>query len=138
MNIDKYMEILYKLVNKSYKKKEIPVGSIVIYKGKVIGKGYNNRQSSHKICGHAEINAILEAEKHIKDWRLDGCILISTLKPCEMCYKVIKEARIDKVYYLYDRNNNYNDDSIIKVNSDSLFNNKIKKLFDNFFVNLRK
>ena len=138
MNIDKYINLLYKLVYKSYKKNEIPVGSIVIFKGKIIGKGFNNRQNTHKIYGHAEINAILEAEKYIKDWRLDDCILISTLKPCEMCYKVIKEARISEVYYLLDKESNYNDESIVKVESDSIFYKKIKELFNNFFINLRK
>lgn len=134
-HVKQYDDILYKLALKSYKKDEIPVGSIVIYKDKIIGKGYNNRQSKNNVCGHAEINAILNAEKKIKDWRLNDCIIISTLKPCNMCYEIIKESRINKIYYILDQKNiNYNDNSVKKINIDD---NKYKKLINLFFESKR-
>ena len=136
MNVDKYMKILYKLVLKSYKKNEIPVGSIVILGEKVIGKGYNTRQSRHDVCGHAEINAIKQASNYIKDWRLDDCILISTLKPCNMCTSVIKESRIKKVYYFYDQPNSFNND-YIKICSNSKYYEQIDLLFNDFFKKMR-
>ena len=136
IDIDKYMPLLYKLVLKSYKKGEIPVGSIVIYNNKVIGKGYNTRQSSYNVCGHAEINAIKQAEKFLKDWRLDNCILISTLKPCNMCSCVINESRIDKVYYLFDQDGIVNS-NFIKLDSNNEYKNKINELFNDFFKKMR-
>ena len=138
MNIENYKELLLKLVEKSYNLKEIPVGSIVISNNKVIGKGFNNRQSTNKVCGHAEINAILEAERYIGDWRLDDCYLISTLKPCEMCYKVIKEARISKVYYILDQNCSYSDEVIKKIEVDNNFYDTLSNMLNDFFINLRK
>ena len=134
--IDKYIQLLYELVLKSYKKGEIPVGSIVIYNNKVIGKGYNTRQSTYNVCGHAEINAIKQAEKYIKDWRLDNCILISTLKPCNMCSSIIKESRINKVYYLYDQDG-VKDNNYIKLDINNEYSQKINELFNNFFKNMR-
>lgn len=136
IDIDKYMPLLYKLVLKSYKKGEIPVGSIVIYNDKAIGKGYNTRQSSYNVCGHAEINAIKQAEKILRDWRLDNCILISTLKPCNMCSSVINESRIDKVYYLFDQDGIINN-NFIKIDSNSEYKNKINELFNDFFKKMR-
>ena len=135
-NIELY-ELLYKLSVKSAKNGDIPVSSVVIYNDKIIGKGYNNRQKNKKILGHAEINAIKEAEKNIKDWRLNDCILITTLKPCNMCAEIINASRIKKVYYLLDQENtNY------KYKYEQMFDNneyieKYKQLFDNFFKNLR-
>ena len=102
---DKYLKILYKLAYKAYKKGEIPVGSIIIYNNKIIGMGYNNKESNNNVCGHAEINAITKASKYMKDWRLNECMLLTTLKPCEMCNEVIKASRIKDVYYLLDQNN---------------------------------
>ena len=136
--MDKYLNILYKLALKSYKKNEIPVGSIVIYKGKIIGKGFNNRQNSHFVGGHAEINAIKQAEKFLKDWRLNDCELISTLKPCNMCNEVIRASRIKKVYYLIDQDNsNYSSDIYEKINANSEISQKITTSFNKFFQKLR-
>ena len=134
---DKYNNELYKLALKSYKNNEIPVGAIVIYKEKIIGKGYNNRQSKCNVCGHAEIMAIKCAEKYLGDWRLNNCILISTLKPCNMCSEVINESRISNVYYYVEQNNSLNKSKFIKVNGNQEFINKYLELFKDFFKKLR-
>ncbi len=135
-DFEKYFELLYKLVLKSYKNNEIPVGSLVIYNDKVIGKGYNTRQKSHFVCGHAEINAIKQAEKYLNDWRLDNCIIISTLKPCNMCSSIIKESRLDKVYYILDQDG-VNDYNYIKINSNNHYIELINNLLNEFFKKMR-
>ena len=134
---DEWIKELYKLVKKSDKLNEIPVGSIVIYNDKIIGKGYNNRQNNFNVCGHAEINAIKMAEKKIKDWRLNDCILISTLKPCNMCSTIINEARISKVYYLINQENTNNYDNFEIINQENKYINKIINIFKNSFKKLR-
>lgn len=131
---------LYKLAMKSFNNNEIPVGAIVIYNNKIIGRGYNNRQSKNNVCGHAEINAIMSAEKKIKDWRLNDCYIISTLKPCDMCSKIIETARIRDVYYILNQKN-------VEINKNLKYleyhfpgNNKTDKyeiLLTSFFKNLR-
>ena len=133
----KLYELLYKLAVKSARSGDIPVSAVIIYNDKIIGKGYNNRQKNKNILGHAEVNAIKQAEKYIKDWRLNDCILITTLKPCNMCAEIINASRIKKVYYLFDQENtNY------KYNFEHMFDNneyieKYKQMFDEFFKNLR-
>ena len=134
---EKYIKILFELVKKSYNLKEIPVGSIVIYNNKIIGTGYNNRQSTYNVCGHAEINAINQAEKYIKDWRLNNCILISTLHPCKMCQQVIENVRIDKVYYLFDQNNVNNENYEKIYFPGNKYIDKILIMFNDFFKNIR-
>lgn len=101
----KYIEKIYDLAKKSYDIDEIPVGAIVVNNGKIIGVGINTRENNKSVIGHAEINAIESACKHIGDWRLDECELYVTLLPCMMCAGAILESRIRKVYYLCDRTN---------------------------------
>ena len=84
----------------AFNNNEIPVSCVIINsKGEIISTGINDRQSNNNILGHAEINAIVKAEETIKDWRLDGYSMVVSLEPCEMCSAIIKESRLDKVYY---------------------------------------
>ena len=135
-NIDYYKELYY-LALKSFKIGDVPVGCIIIYNNKIIGRGYNNRQKKGNILGHAEINAILNAEKKIKDWRLNNCILITTLKPCKICAEVIKESRISKVYYLINQEKVNYDYNFNKINDNNKYINKYNELFTAFFKKLR-
>ena len=77
---------------------EIPVGAIILKDGKVIGKGYNLKESKKSVIAHAEIIAIEEACKFIGDWRLNGCEMYVTLEPCPMCAGAIVQSRISKLY----------------------------------------
>lgn len=101
--MEKYMNIAVKEALKAAKHNEVPVGAVMVYKGKVIAKAYNTRYNKHRVIDHAEVNVILKASKKLKDWRLNGCDLYVTLKPCSMCEKIIIESRIDNVYYLVDK-----------------------------------
>ena len=136
-NINKYMQIAYNEAIKAYKKNEIPVGVVIVKNNKIISKAHNNRQYKYNVLGHAEINAILKAEKNIKDWRLDGCIMYVTLAPCQMCQMVINESRIDKVYYLLEQNNQNNIENIIQTNDCNKLKKEYQKIVDNFFKKLR-
>lgn len=100
-----YSKLLLQLANKAYRNGDIPVSAIVLYNGKIIGKGYNTRHKKRNVIGHAEVMAIMSAEKYLGDFRLNGCILISSLKPCKMCCSIIEASRLDKVYYMLNQNN---------------------------------
>lgn len=128
---------LYKLAEKSAKSGDVPVSSVVIYNDKIIGKGYNDRQKKNNVLGHAEANAIRSAEKYINDWRLNGCTLISTLKPCDMCAEIIRSSRIDEVYYIFDQEESSYDYIYKKLDVDNKYIRRYKKMFDDFFKNLR-
>ena len=132
-----YFKILYKLVKKSYYLNEIPVAAIIIRDNKIIGKGYNNRQTKKNICGHAEINAILKAERKNKDWRLSDCIMLTTLKPCKMCGEIIKSSRIEKIYYIMDQSNACDLNNLEIINEKNHYIEEINVLFKNFFKKLR-
>ena len=96
-----YMKIAYKEAKKAYKKGEIPVGCVIVDEqdGKILSKAHNLRDNTNITVNHAEIIAIIKANKIIKNWRLVNCIMYSTLKPCKMCMEVIKSSKIKKVIY---------------------------------------
>ena len=78
---------------------EVPVGAIVVKRGKIIGRGFNQVKTKNSVSSHAEINAINEASQYIKNYRLIGCDIYVTLEPCHMCTKAIIDARIDSLYF---------------------------------------
>ena len=134
--MEKYLDILLKLIKKAEKKQEVPVACIILdEKGKIMSENINSRQNKYSILGHAEINAILKTEKKIKDWRLDSYSMIVSLYPCELCQQVIKEARIKKVYYLLNnkKNNNIinNIEQIKNKNYEEQYKNILKRFFEN-------
>ena len=98
-----YIEEIIKQAKKAAKIKEVPIGAVIVYKNKIIAKAYNQRRRKKDVLGHAEIIAIKKAVKKMKDWRLNKCDLYVTLEPCHMCKEIIKEARINNVYYLVSR-----------------------------------
>ena len=101
--MDQYFEICIEEAQKAYEQGDVPIGAVVVQNDKIISYAHNIREKEHKITGHAEIEAILEAEKCLKRWNLSDCDLYVTLEPCSMCKMVIQQARIANVYYLLDK-----------------------------------
>ena len=67
-----------------------------MYQDKIIGRGYNRRNTDKNTLAHAEITAINKASKKMRDWRLEECTLYVTLEPCQMCAGAIVQARITR------------------------------------------
>lgn len=76
---------------------EVPVGAVVVYKGEIIGRGYNQRETLKDPTAHAEIMAIKEASRKLGGWRLIDCTLYVTLEPCAMCAGAIVNSRIPRL-----------------------------------------
>lgn len=137
--VEKYMNLAIKDGIKAFKKNEIPVGAIIVKNDKIISKGRNNRQKKHYILGHAEVNAIIKAEKKIKDWRLNDFELYVTLEPCKMCKEIINEARIEKIYYIIPslKKDDMKLDKYVQIEYNNKLVEEYKKIFQNYFKNLR-
>jgi len=91
------MKDAYRQAKKAYALGEVPIGCVIVHDGKVIGRGYNRRNTDKNTLAHAEITAIKRASKVIGDWRLEGCTMYVTLEPCQMCAGAIVQARIPRV-----------------------------------------
>ena len=128
---------------------EVPIGVVIVKDNRIISTAHNNKNSDNLVTSHAEIIAIEEAERSLKNWRLDGCDMYITLEPCPMCASAIKQARIDNVYCALsnsDSNNSkiikmiFNDNDTVNKSvhyESDLFVDKSKELLSLFFKNKR-
>ncbi|MCR4834159.1 MAG: tRNA adenosine(34) deaminase TadA [Butyrivibrio sp.] len=94
---EKYMKAAIAQAKKAYALDEVPIGCVIVFRDKIIARGYNRRNTDHTSLAHAEISAIKKANKVLGDWRLEECTLYVTLEPCQMCAGAIVQARIPKV-----------------------------------------
>ena len=94
---ERYIREALKQAKKAYALGEVPIGCVIVHDGKIIGRGYNRRNTDKSTLSHAEIIAIKKASKAVGDWRLEECTLYVTLEPCQMCAGAIVQARIPKV-----------------------------------------
>ena len=94
---EKYMKEALRQAKKAYALGEVPIGCVIVHEGKIIGRGYNRRNTDKNTLSHAELNAIRKASKKLGDWRLEECTLYVTLEPCQMCSGAIVQARIPRV-----------------------------------------
>ncbi len=93
----KYMKAAIGQARKAINLGEVPIGCVIVYEDKIIGRGYNRRNTDKSVLCHAEITAIKKACKKIGDWRLEECTLYVTLEPCQMCAGAIVQSRIPRV-----------------------------------------
>ena len=93
---EKYMKEAIRQAKKAYALGEVPIGCVIVYQDKIIGRGYNRRNTDKNTLAHAEITAINKASKKMRDWRLEECTLYVTLEPCQMCAGAIVQARITR------------------------------------------
>ena len=78
---------------------EVPIGCVIVQtaEDRIVGRGYNRRNTDKTTLSHAEMTAIDRASRKLGDWRLEGCTLYVTLEPCQMCSGAIVQSRIDRV-----------------------------------------
>lgn len=140
----KYMNLALLEAKKAFKNNDIPVGCVIVKNDRVIAKAYNKKEKKQNATRHAEIIAIEKASRKLKTWRLDDCILYTTLEPCLMCTGAIIQSRIKTIVFAAKNENfggiegKYN---VLKkekyyIKSDLMKDESIK-LLQKFFENKR-
>ena len=94
-----WMEKAFTEAEKAYQKNEVPVGAVIVYNNKIIGRGHNLIETLQDPTAHAEMLAITAAANSLTSWRLLDTSLYTTLEPCTMCAGAILLSRIKKVFY---------------------------------------
>ena len=95
----KFMDEALALAREAAAEGEVPVGCVIVRNGCIVGRGRNRRETGKTALGHAEIEAIHEANRNLGGWRLWECTLYVTLEPCPMCAGAIVNARIPRVVF---------------------------------------
>ena len=89
-----WMEFALLEAELALRRKEVPIGAVIVKDGVVIGKGSNQTEMLQDPTAHAEIIAITAAAASLGSRRLEGCTMYVTLEPCPMCAGAIVLARI--------------------------------------------
>lgn len=101
-----------------------PFGAIIVKDGKVIGEGWNKVTSSNDPTAHAEVEAIRDACKKLKNFDLSGAEIYTSCEPCPMCLSAIYWARLSKIYFA----NTKKDAAAIDFDDDFLYQEIPKEL----------
>lgn len=96
---ERWMESALREAEQAKKRKEVPVGAVIVHNGKIIGRGFNQIETLQDPTAHAEMIAITAAAAGLGSRRFDGCTLYVTLEPCPMCAGAIVLARIPRVVF---------------------------------------
>ena len=145
---EKYMLLALEEARKSFHNNEIPVGVVIVKNNKIISTAHNLKEKNQCILEHAELIAIREASKKLKNWRLIDCDIYVTLEPCEMCAAAIKQSRIKNIYSALENDDKSTHERVLSIlNTDksnpkvNLINNlKVSEslsLLKEFFISTR-
>jgi tRNA(adenine34) deaminase len=95
----RFIQFALGLAQKATLNREVPVGAVIVYDGRIVGRGWNQTESRKDASFHAEMIALKQASRKLRRWRLTGCTLYVTLEPCAMCAGAMVLARIDRLVY---------------------------------------
>lgn len=134
---------------KGFKKKEVPVGAVMVADGKIITRAHNLRESLIDPTAHAEILCIKKAARKLGGWRLNKATLYTTLEPCPMCAGAVVHSRVRELVYGADDPKAGACGSIMNIVSSEHLNHKVKvvpgvlkkecsEILRKFFKKLRK
>ena len=132
---NKWMAQALKLAENAAANGEVPIGAVIVLNEKQIGAGQNRMEELQNATAHAEILAINEASKQLKNWRLDGATIYVSLEPCPMCLGAIKNSRISRLVFAAHDTSSCNNSTEIE---DGLLEKESVEILQKFFRNVRR
>ncbi|MBZ0204634.1 MAG: tRNA adenosine(34) deaminase TadA [Ignavibacteria bacterium] len=120
-----WMQHAYKEAENAYEMKEIPIGAVVVFENRIIGKGYNQVETLHDPTAHAEIIAITSAAGYLSSKVLLGCTMYVTLEPCSMCAGAIVLSKMEALYFGAFDNKSGACGSVLNITNNSSLNHSL-------------
>jgi tRNA(adenine34) deaminase len=96
---DIYMSEALKEAKRAFEEDEVPVGAIVVHKGRIISRGHNQIERLKDPTAHAEMLALTSATNFLGTKWLNDAVLYVTIEPCSMCAGALVLARLKHIYY---------------------------------------
>jgi tRNA(adenine34) deaminase len=143
-----WMEEALRCAQRALEAGDVPVGAVVVCKGRIVGRGWNRNIAGADPTAHAEILALREAGATVGNHRLGDCDLFASIEPCAMCAGALVHARIRRLIYGAEDPKAGAVRSVMQVLNHSKLNHKIKvrggvlagrsaEMLQSFFKNLR-
>ena len=95
----KYMRMALDEAHKALERDEVPIGAVIVCKGRVIGRGHNLTETLTDVTAHAEMQAITAAASTLGGKYLTDCTLYVTVEPCLMCAGALAWSQIPRIVY---------------------------------------
>ena len=95
----KFMRMALDEAHKALERDEVPIGAVIVSKGRVIGRGHNLTEALTDVTAHAEMQAITAASSVLGGKYLNTCTLYVTVEPCVMCAGAIAWAQLGRLVY---------------------------------------
>lgn len=129
---------------KALEKNEVPIGAIVVYNNKIIGRGHNLTETLKDVTAHAEMQAFTAAANYIGGKYLKDCVLYVTIEPCVMCAGAAYWTQIGKIVFgAFDEKRGYHQfgKSLVHPKTEiisEVLKEECAKLVQDFFKSKRK
>ena len=94
-----FMQKAYEQAEIAFSKDEVPIGAIIVHKGKIIARAHNLTETLNDVTAHAEMQAFTSAADYLGGKYLKDCTLYVTLEPCQMCAGASYWTQIGKIVY---------------------------------------
>ena len=94
-----YMKQALIEAQKAYEPDEVPIGAVIVCKGRIIARAHNLTEMLNDVTAHAEMQAITAAANNIGGKYLNDCTLYVTVEPCPMCAGAIGWSQLGKLVY---------------------------------------
>ena len=94
-----YMSEALKQAYEAFEADEVPVGAVIVHKGRIIARAHNQIEMLKDPTAHAEMIAITQAAAYLGCARLIDCSIYATIEPCSMCAGAMVHARVKRLVY---------------------------------------
>lgn len=95
----KFMRMALNEAESAYEEGEVPIGCVVVSRGRIISRGHNLTETLRDVTAHAEMQAITAAANSLGGKYLQGCTLYVTVEPCVMCAGAMGWAQLSRLVY---------------------------------------
>jgi len=99
LNDEYYMRQALNEARIAFDKDEVPIGAVIICRGRIIARAHNLTETLNDVTAHAEMQAITAAANVLGGKYLENCTLYVTVEPCPMCAGGLLWSQIPKIVY---------------------------------------
>lgn len=99
MTDEDYMRKALAEAEQAAREEEVPIGAVVVCRGRIVARTHNLTETLHDVTAHAEMQAITAAANALGGKYLQDCTMYVTVEPCPMCAGALGWSQIARIVY---------------------------------------